>query len=368
MTASQGLAPVEAALEVSQAAVEGAPPRKLLSMIARHTRSLLGASLVAVCTPAEDGSGHPVRTSVGLGSRRLRGWTVPALDRTVAAVLGARRPRAVALDATSWPAFLPASLAGALGWSLLAPMVARGRGVGLLLVGRPPEKPGFRDRDLTLAQLFATQAATALAHHASRASMLRLNLIEDRQRIATDLHDGVAQRLFGIGLSLEAELSQAEGAILRQRLEAAIHGIDHVIRGLRASVEDLDPSLHPGRQVHLALRTIAADAVDRSHLAIEVDVDEDLAARLGRLVDPVLDLAREMVADVMRFPSVRGCRVSLLQAAESAVLELVDDGRGRGGERRRSRLERRAAAVGAGVEVDAVPEQGTTVRVTLGLE
>ena len=367
MTGSERLSPVEAALEVSQAAVEGAPPRRLISIITRHTRTLLGATLVAVCTPAEDGSGHPVRTAVGPGSRHLRGWTVPADDPAVAAVLQARRPRAVALDATSWPGFLPAGLAGALGWSLLAPMVARGRGGGLLLVGRPPHEPGFGDRDLTLAQLFASQAATALAHHASRAAMLRLNLIEDRQRIATDLHDGVAQRLFGIGLSLEAELAQAEGAILRQRLEAAIHGIDHVIRELRASVEELDPSLHPGRQVHLALRRIAADAVDRSHLAIEVDVDEDLAARLGRLVDPVIDLARELVADVMRFPSVRGCRLSLRQAGGSAVLELVDDGRGRGGERRRRRLERRAAALGAGVEMEAVPEQGTTVRVAVGL-
>lgn len=367
MTGSERLAPVQAALEVSQAAVEGAPPRKLLSIIARHSRTLLGATLVAVSTPSEDGSGHPVRTAVGFGSRRLRGWTIPAHDPAVAAALRARRPRAAALDAASWPGFLPASLAGALGWGLLAPMVARGRAVGLLLVARPPEKPPFVDLDLTLAQLFASQAATALAHHATRAAMLRLNLIEDRQRIATDLHDGVAQRLYGIGLGLEADLAQAESAVLRQRLEAAIHGIDHVIRELRASVEELHPSLHPGRQVHLALRRIAADAVDRSHLAIEVDVDENLAGRLGPLAEPLLELARAALADVMRYPAVRGCRLSLRQAGERAVLELVDDGHGSGSAGRRDRLGRRAVELGAGVDVEPVPGQGTTVRLTMNL-
>lgn len=367
MMGSERLAPVEAALEVSQAAVEGAPPRKLLSIIARHSRTLLGATLVAVATPADDGPGHPVRTAVGFGSRRLRGWTIPAHDPAVAAALRARRPRAAALDAASWPGFLPASLAGALGWCLLTPMLARGRAVGLLLVARPPEKPPFGDLELTLAQLFASQAATALAHHATRAAMLRLNLIEDRQRIATDLHDGVAQRLFGIGLSLEAELAQAGSAALRQRLESAIHGIDHVIGELRTSVDELHPSLHPGSQVHLALRRIAADAVDRSHLAIEVDVDEDLAGRLGPLADPLLELARATVADVMRYPAVRGCRLSLRQAGERAVLELVDDGRGAGSEERRGRLAGRAAELGAGAEVAAVPGQGTTVRLTMDL-
>lgn len=368
MTGSDRRAPVQAALEVSQAALEGVPPRKLLTLIARHTRTLLGATLVAVSTPADEGSGHPVRTSVGIGSRRLRGWSIPAHDPTVAAVLRARQPRALPVDASSWPGFLPPSLAGALGWSLLVPMLARGRAVGLLLVGRSPDGPGFADPDLTLAQLFASQAATALAHHATRAAMLRLNLIEDRQRIATDLHDGVAQRLFGIGLSLEAELAQAEGTVLRQRLEAAIHGIDHVIRELRGSVEELHPSPHPGPQLHLALRRIAADAVERSHLAIEVDVDEDLAGRLGRLADPLVELARDALADALRYPAIRGCRLSLRQAGERAVLELVDDGRGHGGDRRLHRLSGRAAALGAGVEVEAVPGQGTTVRVTVDLE
>ena len=367
MTGSERLAPVRAALEVSQAALEGVPPWKLLSIIARHTRTLLGASLVAVCTRAEDGPGHSVRASVGLGSRQLRGWTIPAHDPAVAAALRARGPLAVVLEATRGRDLLPASMAGALGASLLVPMVARGRAVGLLLVARSEGTAGFREPDLTLAQLFASQAAAALAHHATRAAMLRLNLIEDRQRIATELHDGVAQRLFGIGLGLEADLAQARGSTLRQRIEAAIHGIDHVIRELRGSVEDLHPTLHPGRQVHLALRGIAADAVDRSHLAIEVDVDEDVAGRLGALADPLLELARAVLSDVMRYPAVRGCRLSLHQSGERAVLELVDDGRGRGGERRLHRLEGRAAELGARVEVEAVPGQGTTVRVAMEL-
>ena len=95
-----GSTPLEGALlEVNEAILRGLPLRELLVLIARKARSVIGASLVAICTPAADGSGQAVRTAIGLGARRLRGWTIPAGDGDAGTLRLGRQPRIVVLDA-----------------------------------------------------------------------------------------------------------------------------------------------------------------------------------------------------------------------------------------------------------------------------
>ena len=91
----------------------------------------------------------------------------------------------------------------------LMTMPLRGEGVprGAVVVGRRPGRHRFTAADLVMAESFANQAAVALELFDARADQQRLTVLEDRDRIARDLHDHVIQRLFATALSLQASTS-----------------------------------------------------------------------------------------------------------------------------------------------------------------
>ena len=334
--------------------------------------SVVKASLVAVATPSEDGRGLAMRIAIGRRAGELQGWTVP-VDVETRAVLQGREPARVDLDRGVWPAHLPPAVGEQLGPALLVPLVAHEKAVGLLLMANAPYGVPFSDHDVTLVQLFASQAAVAIDYSRARSAMQRVALIEDRERIARELHDGVVQALFGVGLNLQAATTMAEDPGLRHRLEEAIRKIDEVVQDLRNYVFELRPSVLADRRLDQAIRRVAADFADRSHVAIEIDVDEQVAAALSSRAEHLLQLTSEGLSNVVRHADAAHCRLSLRREGELAVLEVVDDGRGFDpsdeadtGHGLRN-LRERATEVGADVEIDAAPDQGTRLSVRLAI-
>src|SRR5919108_1632023 len=90
--------PLETALQVHQGLLAGLPLRRLFLIVARRSQEVVGASLVAICTPTGDGTGHAVRSAVGRGSASLRGWTIPVDSGDVGALLRDRQSIVLALD------------------------------------------------------------------------------------------------------------------------------------------------------------------------------------------------------------------------------------------------------------------------------
>lgn len=358
--------PLEAALEVNQAMLEGLPLRRLFLLIARRAQAVVRASLVAVCTPAADGSGQAVRTAIGRGAERLRGWTIPARDPQASELLRAREGWIVALDAAPWPHYLPAGLSGRLGSALLVPLVVRERTLGVLLLANPAGGPPFTEDDLALVQLFGAQVAVAVEYQRSRAAMVEVGLAEDRERIARELHDGVVQALYGVGLALQTALPLARTPAVRSHLEGAVDDIDEVVAQLRAHIGQLRPTVLPDRGLELAIRRAATRTSDRSHMAIEVDIDQDVAARLASHREQLLLIVKERLSDLVRRADIAHCRIRLHQDGDRAVLEIGDDGRGVHPEDERLRqLRQLVAEHGGDVEVEIAPELGATLRATV---
>ena len=358
--------PLEAALEVNQAMLEGLPLRRLFLLIARRAQAVVRASLVAVCTPAADGSGQAVRTAIGRGAERLRGWTIPAQDPEAGELVSARDGWIAALDTAPWPSYLPAGLSGRLGSALVVPLLVRERTLGLLLLANPAGGARFTDDDLALVQLFGAQVAVAVEYHRSRAAIVEVGLAEDRERIARELHDGVVQALYGVGLTLQTALPQVRTPAVRTRLEGAVDDIDEVVAQLRAHIGQLRPTVLPDGGLELAIRRAAAQTADRSHMAIEVDIDQHVAERLASHRDQLLLVVNERLSDLVRRADIARCRIRLHQDGERALLEISDDGRGVHPEDQRLReLRRLVSEQGGDVEVEIAPELGTTLRATV---
>ena len=358
--------PLETALQVHQGLLARLPLRRLFLIVARRAQEVIGASLVAICTPAEDGTGHAVRSAIGRGSASLRGWTIPVDTADVGALLRGRQSRVLALDTDPWPPYLPSSLAGRLGSGLLVPAVAQERTLGLMFLANPTGWRGFTDHDRAVAELLASQAAVAIEYQRARAAMAQIGLVEDLERIEGELFDGVAQTLYGVGLSLQSALPLAKQPELRAQLDEAIRDIDEAVAQLRGHSGGVRPTILPDRGLELALRRVAAQFVHRTPMALQVDVDEAAATWLAEHSEQLLLIVAERLAELARRPDIANCRVSIYQQDELAVLELADDGRGVHAEEEHLReLQELVADLGLEVTVEVTPELGATLRATV---
>lgn len=364
-----GLMTPEAALaEVNHAILEGLPERKLRLLIARHVQSVLGAATVAICTPAAVGSGYAVRTALGLGAEGLRGWSIDAKVAMADGPLAqGRRPKVIALDAGPWPSCLPSSVAGELGPALLVPVSVNDQTRGILLVAKSAGARSFVDGELALAQVFGAQAAIAIDFREKLVATEHLRVIEDRERISGEVHDSVAQRLFGVALSLQGALPPAEHPELRRQLEEAIRGLDEVVAKLRGLLDSqARPALLHDRGLEMELLRMASQFADRGHVAIQVDVEQGAAAAVSGHSEKLRAVLYERLSDVVRRADVRRCFVRLYLQADRGILEVTDDGRGVHAEHERLRELRDLLALpGGDVELHITPEIGTMFRATV---
>ena len=222
--------------------------------------------------------------------------------------------------------------------------------------------------------ILATQAAIAVENarlydetERKGRELQRLQVVEERERIGKELHDGVIQSLFAVGMSLQGLASSSSDADTARRLEAAVEDVDHAIRDLRNYIFGLRPGILADRQLDQALKEMASEFGSRSGVVTVVEVDGQAASALASSAADVVQLAREALSNVSRHGAAT-THHDPLQRGE-AGLSLDDDGRGfdvdvtsRG--MGLNNLRERVESLGGVLEVQSTPGEGTTVRAT----
>ena len=253
-----------------------------------------------------------------------------------------------------------------------APIVVRGQVFGDIYLTEKRDAPEFDGRDEEDVAVLAAQAGVAIENARLYEEIHRLAVLEDRERIAKELHDGVIQALFAVGMGLQGAALMSADENLAARLEGAVEEIDRVIRDLRTYIFGLRPGVLADRQLDEALRAMAEEFQQRSGVVTAVDVDAGVASRLTSAAGDLLQLARESLSNVGRHAQATTCRVSLYRDDRHAVLEVDDDGKGfdqgtAGRGEGLTNLEKRAADLGGRTTIDSTPGRGTTVRVVVPL-
>jgi signal transduction histidine kinase len=152
--------------------------------------------------------------------------------------------------------------------------------------------------------------------------------MEERERIAKELHDGVIQSLFATGMSLQGTALMLSSPEISARIEGAVEELDRVIRDLRNYIFGLRPGILADRQLDQALQQLGDEMRGRSKVAVDVAVDAGLAAALsGRSAD-IVQLAREALSNVARHARATHASLSLSRQGSTAVLTIEDDGVG----------------------------------------
>ncbi|TNM70295.1 GAF domain-containing protein [Streptomyces sp. NP160] len=254
------------------------------------------------------------------------------------------------------------------------PVVVREQVFGnLYLTEKRPDRDGgrFTAEDEEVAQALAAVAGTAVANAALHADAQRMAVLEDRDRIAHDLHDHVVQRLFAAGLSLQAataHLDEARDPVLSGRLSGVVAQLDEVVRDIRTTIFGLQVAGGPGgglrrRLLDLAEELPGTSTTVRTSGAVDVLVT-------GALATDVLAVVREACSNAVRHGQAPHLLVTVDATAEdpvsggdAVVVQVDDDGAGvEPGTARSGLVGLQQRATRRGGSMDVRPRRGGGTR------
>ncbi len=345
------------------------PGADSLQVIADRVRELADADLVTVLLPV-DGALVARRTS-GDEAERLLEHKVLTEDSLPNEAIRSGRPQLI--DDVADPPLTVDPSGKAYGAEMAVPMLASNGPHGVLLVSRYRGRPRFTETDIDVAASFAAHATMALElarAHRDREQML---LLQDRERIARDLHDHVVQRLFATGLTLQALASAGGGEEVAAGLAAQIDEIDQIGRQVRNTIFELQP---PGTPTNL--RTDVLRAVRAAAKLFVAPPQVRFSGPLDTLVpvalhEDILAVVREGLSNTARHANADRVEVLIHARAEAVRIEVRDDGVGieatgvlvRSG---LQNLQARAAQIGGTMDVVRGEPAGTVLSWTVPLE
>jgi signal transduction histidine kinase len=341
----------------------------LLAKIADHARDLAGADSATILTTSSTPGRLVVAAAVGAHAAQVRGQEVPATKSISGEVMKSGTPFVTEDASAHSTAYQPIIRRGHVGPAIFVALRVRGRATGTLMVANLKGGRTFDPGTVRLVETFADQASVAMAYVRAQADVRRVGLMDERERIARELHDGVIQSLFAVGMGLQGTALITGSPEQAARIEVAVGELDTVIRDLRNYIFGLRPGILADRQLDQALRALGDEAQASSRATVVVDVDVDLAASLSGRSHEIVQLTREALSNVARHAKAKNSAVRLARTGQSAVLTIDDDGTGfdtrvvSHGDGLRNMRER-ASGLGGKLQIASAKGKGTRLRIT----
>jgi signal transduction histidine kinase len=372
---------LEALDEASRAVAAELDVDRVLTVIVERVAELVGARYAALgiadglgrierfittgITPEERAAIGPVPVGHGLlGLLIMEGRTIRAEDI-------AKHPASVGFPANHPP------MTSFLG----VPVRVKGDVVGNLYLTDKAEGQPFTDDDERLVEMFAVHAGIAIENARLHDLVQRLAIVEERERIGKDLHDGIIQAIYAVGLSLEVVTEILDDPESRRealnRVDHAIDSLNLVIADIRSYILRLRPASGPEDPVE-ALARLGEDL--GMHTVVDLEVNLEDGADLLRELPPdrrsdLLFIAREALSNVARHAAASRVVLVLHPAGDDLELRIEDNGRGIDPERARpgadgshqglGNMRDRAVAMGGRLAIAAGDPVGTRIIVTV---
>lgn len=244
------------------------------------------------------------------------------------------------------------------------PLFIRGAVYGNLYLTDKLNGEEFTEVDEELATGLATAAAVAIDNARLHTRVRQLDLVQDRERIARDLHDTVIQRLFATGLSLQGAARLIDRPEARDRVEAAVDHLDTTVREIRTSIFDLQAADVGERSARRRLLTLGKDLTEAIGSPPTFRFDGPIDTMLGTdEVGHVVAVVREGLSNVAHHAPAASAAVTV-RLVDGTLEVLVDDtgagpGPGRDGGQGLANLAARAAQLGGESGLEPGPEVGT---------
>ena len=256
------------------------------------------------------------------------------------------------------------------------PILLRGEPLGNLYLTNKQGAPEFTNADAEALETLAAQAAIAIENARLYEQAERVSVLEERQRIRMDLHDGVMQSLYGVGLLLEdaADRIESEPADSKAQVSRAVDRLNAAIADLRGYVLGLKPIEASDQPLVDSLALLAEQARSNALLDVNVDISPAAAAALDRpRREATYYIAADALGNIARHARARRASVRLARHDGKVVLEIADDGVGFDVDSSAAghglhNMRERAFAVGGTMTVTSQPGSGARIRLELPAE
>ncbi|MEU7364824.1 GAF domain-containing protein [Streptomyces hygroscopicus] len=356
---------LEANAEVTHSLLSGVDETRVLELIVEHARRILAADLGVLMLPVPGSDELQVALAAGTDAEAHRGLVLPREGTFGGAAFTASEP-VTSTDVQSDPRITvgPQRWAG-LGPAVAVPMRTSDGVGGVLSLARTADSAAFTQIETDTLLGFAGQAAIAMKLAERRRDAEQLALLEDRDRIARDLHDLAIQRLFAAGMTLQSTLRFVQHPEGSERLLRVVDDLDDTIKIIRSTIFGL--RAHEAGPAVQGLRVRTAKTIEEAvpalgftpSLRTEGLVDTDVPRSVA---DDMVAVLAEALSNIARHARADAAEISLVVAAGRLTLTVTDDGVGipEGGRRSGLRnLAERAEQLGGRLDLDEPSGGGT---------
>ena len=229
----------------------------------------------------------------------------------------------------------------------------------------------FTADDEKIIQMLAAYAAAAIQNARLHENTHRLAVLEERERIGMDLHDGIIQAIYGVGLSLESALHSFEDdpQDAKTRVQRSIESLNQTIRDLRGYILDLRPRQMGNEGLMSGLNRLITEFRANTLANVQLAGTENELKDLPQSHSIVLfHIGQEALANVAKHARAKQVDISLWSTDERVLMEIHDNGKGFEMEKMNAsighglaNIQTRVRAVGGDVDISSVVDEGTTV-------
>ncbi len=252
------------------------------------------------------------------------------------------------------------------------PIIGAGETLGNLYLTEKLTSDEFSESDQRLVEMLAAHAAIAIQNAKLYEQVERLAILEERARIGMDLHDGVIQSIYAVGLTLESvHLSLENDPDLGKLLSSAIEGLNDAIRDIRNFILDLRPRRFTGDLSH-GLARLVREFQANTMVPVTMTVPQKLDGLPLPTARAVFLTTQESLANIARHARAENVILNLLQSDSFVTLIVEDDGRGfdtEDGSRQvghgLANMQARAEDMGGKFSIGSTLGKGTTITLKL---
>jgi signal transduction histidine kinase len=252
------------------------------------------------------------------------------------------------------------------------PLVSGDNLMGVMSVATRANEP-MDERNVQMLVAVGAWAGLAIENARLHSNARRLAVLEERDRIGMDLHDGIIQSIYGVGLALEGvqHTLKEDPEAAKDRIHQAIDGLNQSIRDIRAYILDLRPRQLGNEGLLAGIKRLIAEY--RAHTFSEViftGPDSDLKELPHTQSLALFHICQEALANAAKHAKAKKVEVVVWTTNERALLEIKDDGKGFDLDKMQTsighglaNMQTRVHAVGGDIDISSVSGEGTTILV-----
>jgi signal transduction histidine kinase/putative methionine-R-sulfoxide reductase with GAF domain len=257
------------------------------------------------------------------------------------------------------------------------PLIAHANVIGVMsLATRYLQR--LEPREISLLTSVGTWAGTTIENVRLNQQGHRLAVLEERERIGMDLHDGIIQSIYAVGLALDYARMEVETNPRKAlgKLEQAIEGLNSTIRDIRTYIMDLRPRQFRGENLIDSLQRLIDETRANTHLEINLTGPDNGSVILPTAISTALfHISQEALANVAKHAQAQQVKMNLWTAPGRVLLEISDDGVGFDLSKTSlalghglANMRTRARKIGGDIEVNSESGKGTSVLTWIPLD